>query len=202
MRAIENRAAKVGGLRPAGCRQESSAEPVGLGLSRFANFFLDLREFIRAKPGRDKFSQSLALGFLWSANFLRHKRFFYVTHKLFLHTNNYRVTDIQVSNETLLSSEKVVGTAAGESELTNSLPVRAGANRRESEMKAGTNQVRSLKIEKTGDFFKGKIIPRIRIAGQWLEQAGFKPGQRVEIRFEQPGILTLRSLEQAKEVAL
>lgn len=63
-------------------------------------------------------------------------------------------------------------------------------------------KARSLKIEKTGDFFKGKIIPRIRIAGQWLEQAGFKPGERVEIRFEQPGILTLRSLEQAKEVAL
>jgi len=61
---------------------------------------------------------------------------------------------------------------------------------------------RSLKIEKTGDSCYGKIIPRIRIAGQWLEQAGFKPGHRVEIHFDQPGNLTLRFQEQSKEVAL
>jgi hypothetical protein len=61
---------------------------------------------------------------------------------------------------------------------------------------------RSLKIENTGDFAYGKIIPRIRIAGQWLERAGFKPGHRVEVSFEQPGNLTLRFLEQPKEAAL
>ena len=62
-------------------------------------------------------------------------------------------------------------------------------------------KARSLKIEKTGDFFSGKIIPRIRIAGQWLEQVGFKPGHRVEVRLDQPGSLTLRFLEQTQEAA-
>jgi hypothetical protein len=73
-------------------------------------------------------------------------------------------------------------------------PARTGAGEERLAMKA-----RSLKIEKTGDFCCGKIIPRIRIAGRWLEQAGFKPGHRVEIHFDQPGNLTLRFLEQPKE---
>jgi hypothetical protein len=76
-------------------------------------------------------------------------------------------------------------------------PARTGAGIERLAMKA-----RLLKIEKTGDFCYGKIIPRIRIAGQWLEQAGFKPGHRVEIHVEQPGNLTLRFLEQPEEVAL
>ena len=119
------------------------------------------------------------------------------------------VTNIQVSNETLLSSERMAGTAAGESELTNSLPVRAGASRTESEMNAKPFQVgnpdrraRSLKVEAIGDFARGKVTPRIRIAGQWLEKAGFKPGHRVQILVEQPGSLTLRFQEQEKGGAL
>jgi len=35
---------------------------------------------------------------------------------------------------------------------------------------------RNLKIEATGDFWRGKVTPKIRLTGQWLEQAGFKPG--------------------------
>jgi len=69
-------------------------------------------------------------------------------------------------------------------------------------MKAESNQVRSLKVEAIGDFARHKVIPRIRIAGQWLEQAGFKPGHRVFLRVEQPGSLTLRFAEQPQEVAL
>jgi hypothetical protein len=61
---------------------------------------------------------------------------------------------------------------------------------------------RSLKIEATGDFYRKKITPRIRITGKWLERAGFRPGHRVEIRFEQPGTLTLRFMEQANQPAL
>jgi hypothetical protein len=56
---------------------------------------------------------------------------------------------------------------------------------------------RFLKIESTGDFFRRKITPRIRLNGKWLEQAGFKPGHRVEISFEQPGLMTVRFVEQA-----
>ena len=69
-------------------------------------------------------------------------------------------------------------------------------------MKADTIQVRFLAIEATGDFFRGKIMPKIRLTGRWLEQAGFKPGHRVEVSCDQPGSLTLRFLEQAQEVAL
>lgn len=63
-------------------------------------------------------------------------------------------------------------------------------------------RVRSLKIEAIGDFARGQEIPRIRIAGQWLEQAGFKPGNRVQVLIEQPGSISLRFVEEAGEAAL
>jgi hypothetical protein len=56
---------------------------------------------------------------------------------------------------------------------------------------------RTLTIERTGDFFCGKITPKIRLTGQWLERAGFKPGGRAEVRLDQPGTLTLRFLDQS-----
>jgi hypothetical protein len=59
---------------------------------------------------------------------------------------------------------------------------------------------RTLAIERTGDFFRdnqrGRVTARIRLVGQWLERAGFKPGHRVEVIVEQPGTLTLRFLPQ------
>lgn len=57
--------------------------------------------------------------------------------------------------------------------------------------------IRTLRIESTGDFFYGKVTPKIRLAGQWLERAGFKPGHRVEVRLDQLGTLTLRFLDQS-----
>lgn len=54
---------------------------------------------------------------------------------------------------------------------------------------------RSLKIEATGDFFRGKIKPKIRITGQWLERAGFKPGHRVQVRCLEPGTLSVQFVE-------
>jgi hypothetical protein len=56
---------------------------------------------------------------------------------------------------------------------------------------------RRLKIEAVGDFWRGKVNPRIRLNGQWLERAGFKRGNRVEIRLVQPGILTLQFIESS-----
>ena len=53
---------------------------------------------------------------------------------------------------------------------------------------------RTLKIETTGDYCYGKVVPKIRLSGQWLERAGFKPGCRVEVHSDQPGTLTLRYL--------
>jgi hypothetical protein len=50
---------------------------------------------------------------------------------------------------------------------------------------------RRLKIEAVGDAWKGKIQPRIRICGYWLERAGFKPSHHVQLTLTQPGQITL-----------
>jgi hypothetical protein len=55
---------------------------------------------------------------------------------------------------------------------------------------------RRLKIEAVGDFAYRRIKPRIRLSGQWLERAGFKPGHRVEITSSQPGELSLQFKEE------
>ena len=55
---------------------------------------------------------------------------------------------------------------------------------------------RTLKIESAGDFFYGRVSPKIRLSGRWLERAGFKSGHRVEVQIGQPGTLTLRFQEQ------
>ncbi|MEW6306474.1 MAG: SymE family type I addiction module toxin [Verrucomicrobiota bacterium] len=54
---------------------------------------------------------------------------------------------------------------------------------------------RSLAVERTGDFFKQQIKPRIRLHGKWLEAAGFKPGTRVVVTLTAPGQLTLTSMK-------
>jgi hypothetical protein len=50
---------------------------------------------------------------------------------------------------------------------------------------------RKLKIEAVGDAWKGKIHPKIRLCGYWLERAGFKPGHHVQVKLTQPGQITL-----------
>ncbi len=60
---------------------------------------------------------------------------------------------------------------------------------------------RNLKIETAGDFWRDKVSPKIRLSGRWLEQAGFKPGHRVEVEISQPGTLTLRFLDQASPLS-
>lgn len=53
--------------------------------------------------------------------------------------------------------------------------------------------VRRLKIESDGDFWKGLIKPKIRLRGRWLERAGFKPGAHVHVTCVAPGVMELRS---------
>ena len=61
-------------------------------------------------------------------------------------------------------------------------------------MKSETSQPdRSLKIEETGDAYKNGLKPKIRLMGNWLERAGFKPGRRVTIHCVSPGVMELRS---------
>lgn len=72
---------------------------------------------------------------------------------------------------------------------TDSQPALTGPAERESTM-----NTRTLQIERTGDFWRGNVIPKIRLNGKWLERAGFRAGHRVEVTMEQPGTLTLRFL--------
>ncbi|MCX6630026.1 MAG: SymE family type I addiction module toxin [Candidatus Solibacter sp.] len=53
--------------------------------------------------------------------------------------------------------------------------------------------VRTLQIEAEGDRWKGLIKPKIRLMGRWLEQAGFRPGLRVQVTCVAPGVIELRS---------
>jgi hypothetical protein len=52
---------------------------------------------------------------------------------------------------------------------------------------------RTLKIEAEGDPWKGVVKPKIRLMGRWLEQAGFRPGLRVQITCVAAGVIELRS---------
>jgi len=53
--------------------------------------------------------------------------------------------------------------------------------------------VRTLKIEEDGDYSRGRIKPKIRLMGHWLERAGFKPGGHVSVRHLGSGVIELRS---------
>ena len=57
-------------------------------------------------------------------------------------------------------------------------------------------KTRTLTIEASGDFWRGNVVPKIRLTGQWLERAGFKPGNRVEIKSSGQGTITLRFVDQ------
>ena len=52
---------------------------------------------------------------------------------------------------------------------------------------------RTLQIETDGDRWRGRIKPKIRLTGYWLERAGFKPGERVQVHCVSPGVIELRS---------
>jgi hypothetical protein len=56
---------------------------------------------------------------------------------------------------------------------------------------------RTLKIEEDGDPHYGGIKPKIRLRGNWLERAGFKPGTRVAVTCIAHGIIELHSFGEA-----
>jgi hypothetical protein len=70
----------------------------------------------------------------------------------------------------------------------------------ESPKESNTGQpVRTLKIEADGDYFNGRIKPKIRLMGQWLERAGFRPGNHVHVTCVTPGMIELRSADALME---
>ena len=54
--------------------------------------------------------------------------------------------------------------------------------------------MRRLKIEATGDVWTG-LKPKIRMMGGWLERAGFRPGDHVQVNCLGPGVIELRALD-------
>lgn len=51
---------------------------------------------------------------------------------------------------------------------------------------------RCLKVEAEGDPWRGKLKPKIRLVGRWLEQMGFPPGGQVEVSPIEPGLLQIK----------
>ena len=78
----------------------------------------------------------------------------------------------------------------------DSVPDKSGAQQEQAPKAAHADpRERHLKIEEDGDFCKGLTFPKIRLRGQWLERAGFPPGQRVLVTRLAPGVLELRSYD-------
>jgi hypothetical protein len=64
-------------------------------------------------------------------------------------------------------------------------------------MTAPNPKTRRLKIEEEGDPWKGRVRPKIRLVGCWLEQAGFKHGNHVSVKCVAAGVIELRSNDAA-----
>ena len=194
MRTCGTRAAGAARLLLTGYPEKCVAEPVGFGLARSANGTRHVARFFRrqsnGKDNRDALFREAR-----PAHFNFHKKVYFRKRKCLTFWPTFVYISPVSKFETASCQNNARTSLARLADQRH--PARTGAGDERLAMKA-----RSLKIEKTGDFCRGRIIPRIRIAGQWLEQAGFKPGHRVEIHFDQPGNLTLRFLEQSKEVAL
>ena len=58
------------------------------------------------------------------------------------------------------------------------------------------NKKRILKVEEVGDFWRKKTMPRIRLKGKWLAQAGILPNRHVQVVSPQPGVLILHLIDQ------
>jgi hypothetical protein len=54
---------------------------------------------------------------------------------------------------------------------------------------------RHLHAYPTGDFWRKKVVPLIRLQGKWLERAGFPPGCPVIVEIKGDGVLTVRKME-------
>jgi hypothetical protein len=54
--------------------------------------------------------------------------------------------------------------------------------------------IRTLKVEKTGDYFYRRVKPAIRLKGNWLERAGFQPDSRARIIVRETGVLEIHAL--------
>jgi len=54
------------------------------------------------------------------------------------------------------------------------------------------HRTRTLKIEESGDFWRRKTHPIVRLKGRWLQAAGFPPGNHLTLTVLSPGVIELR----------
>lgn len=183
------------------------SQPVGFLLAGSADCRRHVSRFVGAQPHGKHRCQGVFLRQPGASHFLSHTEQVFV-YKKFLTTIYFSFTECLVLNFKTAPFQKDARTSL--ERLANQRhPARTGAGNERLAMNAEAFQVpnsggqsRSLAVEAIGDFSRGKIIPRIRIAGQWLERAGFKPGHRVQVFIEQTGSLSLRFVAQGKEAAL
>ena len=189
----------IAGLLPAGCGENRVSQPVGFRLAGIADGLQDFSRLVGAQAhGKDR-AQGVFLGQSRPSHFLWHTRRL-VVYKKRLTEFYFAFTQSPALRFKATTFQQKCPHVSGK--VSNQRhPAVTGAGKQRLAMNAKTFQARSLAIEATGDFFRNKITPKIRLSGQWLERAGFRPGHRVQIVMEQPGSLTLRFLEQGKEVA-
>lgn len=58
------------------------------------------------------------------------------------------------------------------------------------------NKKRILKVEEVGDFWRKKTVPRIRLKGKWLAQAGILSNRHVLVEIPKSGVLILHLIDQ------
>jgi hypothetical protein len=170
--------------------EQRASQPVRLLATRGADGAPHRPRFVRSQPHREDFPQGVFLRHSWPAHFRCHRQN-QVVYKKCLTGIYFSFTRSPVS---------ILGRHLAGKNARTSLARLAG-QRHPASTGAGNERLavsaRSIKVEATGDFWRGDIKPKIRLSGHWLERAGFKPGHRVEVRSDQPGTLTLCFLEQA-----
>ena len=57
-------------------------------------------------------------------------------------------------------------------------------------------KARLIKVTETGDFWRKRTKPMIRLQGRWMVDAGIKPNRYVQVSNPQPGVLLLSIVEQ------
>lgn len=203
MRVLNRRDRRMKALRRllfAGRSEECASQPVGFCLTGGIDSGPDGLRFFWRQSNRKDINRDTFLGQPRTPRFLFHTKFRFRVRNCLTRFWAF-VYKRQVSNFGTAPFQQSARTSL-ERLVTSDTRLEPGRATKRLAMKANANQGRSLKIESSGDFFYRKITPKIRLAGQWLEEAGFKPGHRVEVCFEQPGTLTLRFVEQSQEAAL
>lgn len=197
----------AGRLLFAGCGEKRLSQPVRFRLAGGPDSRRNISRLIGTQPHSEDRSKCVFLRQPRASHFPTHKKRVVVNRKL-LTIIYFAFTKSLVSKFETQFCQKSARTSLAR--LANQgHPARTGAGRERLAMEANTfqplssgRQSRSLKVEAIGDAWRGKIIPRIRIAGQWLERAGFKPDSRVQVLIQEPGTITLRFVEEAKGVTL